>query len=327
MAAAARRFAVALLLLIALGLVSVAVRAQNSAPAIAEVQRDFVDSHRKNWNGTGPRPLVTTVWYPAELSAGTSKSPLILLSHGSGGSAAGMTWLGRYLAQHDYIAAAVNHIGSAGDEIQLAGQFYLSEWQMWERPRDLSAVLDRLLADPTLGPHIDRDRIGAAGFSLGGYTVIALVGGRLDRDRLYASAPPPPPGIASALPQAIAEYKELQKTNPVVRDSSRHARASYRDRRIRAVFALAPAIGSGFAPADLALVTVPVRIVVGRDDLVTPPAVDAQHYADLIHGASLTILPGEAGHFIKDQDAAHQAQILDQVSELAVAFFDRILAK
>jgi predicted dienelactone hydrolase len=42
----------------------------------------------------------------------------------------------------------------------------------WERAKDLSTVLDDVLADPDFGPHIDRRRIGAAGFSLGGYTVI-----------------------------------------------------------------------------------------------------------------------------------------------------------
>jgi len=48
----------------------------------------------------------------------------------------------------------------------------------WERARDLSAVIDGMLSDPTFMPRIDRQRIGAAGFSLGGYTMIAIAQGR-----------------------------------------------------------------------------------------------------------------------------------------------------
>ncbi len=47
----------------------------------------------------------------------------------------------------------------------------------WLRARDLSAVIDGMLADATFGPRIDVSRIGAAGHSLGGYTVLALAGG------------------------------------------------------------------------------------------------------------------------------------------------------
>ena len=47
----------------------------------------------------------------------------------------------------------------------------------WDRVRDLSAVIDGMLSDPTFMPRIDRQRIGAAGFSLGGYTMIAIARG------------------------------------------------------------------------------------------------------------------------------------------------------
>ena len=38
--------------------------------------------------------------------------PLIVLSHGTGGSAQIMGWLARALASHGYIVAAVNHPGN-----------------------------------------------------------------------------------------------------------------------------------------------------------------------------------------------------------------------
>jgi predicted dienelactone hydrolase len=47
----------------------------------------------------------------------------------------------------------------------------------WERAGDPSAVIDTMLADRAFMKWIDAGRIGAAGFSLGGYTMIAIIGG------------------------------------------------------------------------------------------------------------------------------------------------------
>jgi predicted dienelactone hydrolase len=178
-------------------------RAQMQAK-VGMVTRNFTDENRKNWEGTAPRPLTTAIWYPAtaraaksetifggppdkeifapvtvaadaEISRESQKYPLILLSHGTGGSAIQMMWLGYYMASRGYIVAAVNHHGNTAAERPYAAQGFLL---YWERARDLMAVLDKLLADPVFGGRIDRDRIGAAGFSLGGYTVISIAGGR-----------------------------------------------------------------------------------------------------------------------------------------------------
>jgi predicted dienelactone hydrolase len=81
----------------------------------------FEDVPRRNWSNTGPRPLLMEVWYPATDDAqeqelrfggpeplfrlrGVAKDaamlpvprvfPVVLLSHGTGGSALQMGWLG-----------------------------------------------------------------------------------------------------------------------------------------------------------------------------------------------------------------------------------------
>ena len=92
-----------------------------------------------------------------------------------------MMWLGHYLAARGYIVAAVNHHGNTAAEKQRAAQGFLL---YWERAKDLTVVLDKLFADPFFGPRIDRDRIGAAGFSLGGYTVISVAGGGIQPARI-----------------------------------------------------------------------------------------------------------------------------------------------
>jgi predicted dienelactone hydrolase len=157
------------------------------------VTRNYSDASRMNWSRTGPRPLVTAIWYPVdktddEVGAGTASGdpmfapvprmiegaplssyatryPLILISHGTGGSALGMLLLGHFLASHGYIVVAVNHHGNTGAEAQPDARGYVL-W--WERAKDLSAVLDRVLTDPVFGPHIDLDKIGAAGFRSAG---------------------------------------------------------------------------------------------------------------------------------------------------------------
>lgn len=82
-----------------------------------------------------------------------------MLSHGTGGSAMMMAWLGTVLAARGYIAAAVDHPGNNGCEGYTAEGF--STW--WGRARDLSTVIDQLRADDTWGAHIDRQGIAAAG--------------------------------------------------------------------------------------------------------------------------------------------------------------------
>ena len=108
---------------------------------VGMIARDFTDEQRRNWQASAPRPLRTALWYPAaatatesetifggppatevfapvtvapsaEISDTKPKYPLVLLSHGTGGSAIQMMWLGYYLASRGYIVAAVNHHGN-----------------------------------------------------------------------------------------------------------------------------------------------------------------------------------------------------------------------
>jgi hypothetical protein len=104
---------------------------------VGQCTRAWTDPHRTNWAGTGPRPLLTEVWYPApdtvvesdigvgppeqplftagkaardaELVASPPHFPCLLLSHGTGGSALQLGWLGTALAAQGYIVAGVNH--------------------------------------------------------------------------------------------------------------------------------------------------------------------------------------------------------------------------
>jgi predicted dienelactone hydrolase len=288
--------------------------------------RKFIPADKAyNWRGAQTHALLATVWYPAAASAvehpveipglsqifvlgdaaqdasiasAPAKFPMIVLSHGTGGSALTMSWLGTALAARGYIAVAVNHPGNNGAEAYTAQGF--STW--WERARDLSVVIDSMLADPTFGSHVDANRIGAAGFSLGGYTMIEIAGGITDPEALKEfCASSRADGLCKSPPEfptLLEDFDKLSKTDAEFQAALRHAGDSYRDPRVRAVFAMAPALGPAFHPASLAKINIPVKIVAGEADTNVPIASSAKYFAANIPTAKLTIFPGNVAHYV-----------------------------
>lgn len=282
-----------------------------------------VDSY--DWRGASTHALTTIVWYPADsaavekpqwigapdnplFSAGSAapdaplakspaRFPLILLSHGTGGSALMMAWIGTVLAAHGYIAAAVNHPGNNATEAYTAQGF--STW--WDRARDLSVVIDRMLSDPTFGARIDSHRIGAEGFSLGGYTMIEIAGGVTDvaAYRAFCKSPRADAICESPpeFPDLVEQFNKLSNTDPEFQAALGRAGDSYRDPRVRAAFALAPALGPAFTPASLGKIAIPVEIVAGASDQNVPLASSARYFAAHIPGAKLVVLPGGVAHY------------------------------
>ena len=105
----------------------------------------------------------------------TGRFPLVVLSHGMYGNAMNQSWLAADLAARGFVVAALNHPGT-------------STWsrdpddsrRMWERPKDVSRVIDHLLSAAEISAQVEPDRIYMACHSLGGFTAVALAGGRYD---------------------------------------------------------------------------------------------------------------------------------------------------
>ncbi|HYL62272.1 MAG TPA: peptidase [Candidatus Methylomirabilis sp.] len=313
--------------LLSLALPRVADAQTKSAPVfkVGVAYRSFTPQEPYNWRGSPTHALSTVVWYPATakaveqpilmgppdkqvLIAGSAaqdaslagppsaKFPLIALSHGTGGSALSMGWLGTALASHGYIVAAVNHPGNNAVESYTALGF--SIW--WERARDLSVVIDNMLTDSTFGGRIDAARIAATGFSLGGYTMIEIAGGITEPSAfLEFCASPRADGICKSPPEfptLVEDFVKLSKTDTDFQAALHHASDSYRDPRVRAVFAMAPALGPVFPPAGLGKISIPVEIVAGEADTNVPIASGAKYFAANIPGANLKTFPG-VGHY------------------------------
>jgi predicted dienelactone hydrolase len=189
--------------------------------------------------------------------------------------------------------AGVNHHGNTALEPYTAQGFLL--W--WERAKDLSAVLPQLLEDATFGPQINRQHIGAAGFSLGGATVIALAGGMVDPQAFRAVYQDPERDILREVPPEFPDPPALVALLKTLLASDMGGPQSYRDPRIRCVFAIAPVLGEAFTPDGLGAIEIPVKIVVGEADRLAPAAANAARFASLIQGAELTILDGQVAHY------------------------------
>jgi predicted dienelactone hydrolase len=299
-----------------LGLLLLAAGA--TTPAAQPVGLDFasyVDTQRPSWSSSAGRPIDATFWYPAaagvpeeewqvaifragktsigaEMAPSPKRFPLVLISHGTGGSSVSMGWLAHALASRGYIVAAVNHHGNTAAEPKLLPQGF-ALW--WERARDLSVLLDRIAVHPRLAGRVDMERVGVAGFSLGGYTALLLAGARTDRARWVDFCRQNSTDTNCVLPPeahiGLQELVRVIEGDEKSRQSIARAGDSYRDTRIRAAFVLAPVQVPALDPASIAQVRIPVSLVVGDEDRQAPPALNADALARQLPQARLAHVP------------------------------------
>jgi pimeloyl-ACP methyl ester carboxylesterase len=125
------------------------------------------------------RNVPVRVYLPADKSA---PKPLVVFSHGLGGSRMGYSYLSKHLAAAGYICVHPQHAGSdravwTGNPISLFSNLTkaATDSNAVDRAKDVSFVLDRLLAGP-LAQQIDAKRIAVAGHSYGANTAMLVSG-------------------------------------------------------------------------------------------------------------------------------------------------------
>ncbi|MET1056103.1 MAG: hypothetical protein ABWY16_12410 [Pedobacter sp.] len=291
--------------LILLFLFPLVVCSQTSEALIGERTFHFTDTLRE-------RKLSTEIWYPTHDTGKpslkkdypfmvdptvrdgiypSSKHPLILLSHGTGGSRMTQEWLADILVKNGFVVAAVDHWGNTYDHKNAID--FVTPWQ---RSLDISFVLTQLLKDNSLNKIIDSRRIGAAGFSIGGYTVLALAGAKLDLEALNKFSETPE-GIQET---NIPEFPDLLKSvdEAAVRVSFLKS-PPLKDNRIKAFFAMSPAIGQGFISKEqFTSIDHPIYIIAAQSDSIAPVKTNAAHYHKLIPKSQLYIISGKTGHYV-----------------------------
>lgn len=102
-----------------------------------------------------------------------SKFPLVIISHGNGGSHLLYRTISTHLAKNGYIVAMLEHHGNNRNNNTLEN----TTENLETRPKHVSLVIDFLLSDNWFNENIEQNKIGVIGHSMGGYTALALAGG------------------------------------------------------------------------------------------------------------------------------------------------------
>jgi predicted dienelactone hydrolase len=221
----------------------------------------------------------------------TTFKGLVVVSHGKGGSELNHESLAEALARAGYLVAALRHPGDNWQDHALFDRGPAA--YLGERPRQVSRVLDAILGDPQWGDRIAKDargpRVGALGHSAGGYTVLALAGGRFDLGRFAEHC-----GMHRA-DDPIFCRKSNPNASPIAASTTAFDPSPLSDPRVRAVVALAP-LGVVFDAGSLERIAVPVTIYSAAEDRWLLPRFHAQWVAAHIPGATLHVVPN-AWHF------------------------------
>jgi len=208
--------------------------------------------------------------------------PLIVFSHGTGGSLMGHHGSLIALARAGFVAAAVEH---PRDNFRDDSGF-ATDLQLVGRPHHIVALIEGVLAHAAAGPLVDPARIGMSGHSAGGYTAL-LIAGAVPNFTLQE-------GYRRAVP-----YDPLRaRADAAGRERRKPDLAYVSDRRVRAIFLMAPALGYVFDRAGLAKVEVPVRLYrPSADELLAHPW-NAERIAQMLpRPPEYQVLEG-AGHFV-----------------------------
>lgn len=135
-------------------------------------------------DGARQRPVPLRLYLPD----GEAPVPLVLFSHGLGGSRLGYSYLGQHLASHGVASLHVQHVGSdrslwSGAALTLLFRLReaAGEDEAMARVHDLRFALDRVLAEPRLAGRLDAGRIAAAGHSYGANTAMLAGGAQVVR--------------------------------------------------------------------------------------------------------------------------------------------------
>ena len=287
------------------------------------------------WYPTQAQPWPTTLLGTVLMNVARNASiagrdlPLVVISHGNGGGPASHADLALALADAGYIVAAPMHTGDNYADQSVVGSV---SW-LPGRTRELHVTIDYLLTDWQGHDHIDPDRIGAFGFSAGGFTVLTAVGAQPDL-RLVA-----PHCAASS--EFICDLL-LSVKSPLLNPNTPTLDAAFLpDSRIKAAVVAAPGLGFTMVPHGLDHVRVPIQLWGADNDSNVPYATNTK----LVHEAlgsrvELHAVAG-AGHFAfltpcgllappaicADQGQFNRKAFHTQMNASIIAFFEKSMKK
>lgn len=219
-----------------------------------------------------PRELNYSPWtlYAARNSQpAEGRFPLIILSHATSGTRFSYHDTAARLASRGFVVAAPTH---ARDSMQNMDDLFT--WpQLENRVRELTAVIDLLLADKDLAGCIDPGRIGALGFGTGA-TATLLLGGALPDCAPWAKYCT----IAGASDAYCSNWVR-GKIDALC--TSFPLKSSLADPRIKAIAAVAPGYGMLFGPTSFRYFYPPLLLVIAEAEKVDKAELHAKAIARL----------------------------------------------
>jgi predicted dienelactone hydrolase len=149
-------------------------------PAYSVIDFDWQDAERQ-------RAVPVRLYLPRTASA-AEPVPLVVFSHGIGGSRAGYSYLGQHWASQGFASLHLQHVGSdrslwsAGSPWTLVGRLAVAaqDVEAIARVHDLRFALDRVFQS-SAAAQLDATRIVAAGHSYGANTTLLVAGAQVER--------------------------------------------------------------------------------------------------------------------------------------------------
>lgn len=289
------------------------------------------------------RTMNNAVYYPSDTAVKTTrvgpytslaetnaqpnvgKHPLIVLSHGSGGSRMEEHDYAEALARNGYVVLALDH---PGDNYQKRDGVK-KDTVLIGRPVQASHALDTLLKDTQWQPLVDSNKIGMMGFSMGGYTSLVVAGAR--------------PSSAAAIDYCMRNgVKEVacEGESPDLSKFGQYPQVS--DPRVKAIFIMAP-VGMIFDRQGLQAVTVPTYMYIADADQILKPSDNGERIKpylpnlkgyQVVQGAGHTVFTAPCPARLKrfapplcnDPVGVDRVAVHEKIKQDALGFFNQSLS-
>ena len=205
--------------------------------------------------------------------------PLILLAHGTSGNKNNLHWIATTLASQGAVVLAANHPGSTSGDASPETVI-----RMWNQPADIRFLIQDIL-NSEMGRKIDPEKIAIIGFSLGGYTSMALAGAQLEFKRFPQFCKNNDIGACRYFSDALTDLDH---------DFYSKANALQKEIRLKAAVAIAPGFTESMTLNSIKQLSTPVLMIAAERDNQIPVISHARPLSKkLAEYYEIT----EAGHF------------------------------